>query len=159
MRRASRACVLRVRQRKNRAHASHQRRRVFSNTLKSFQHGLMVYSASAQTPEPAPNETNERTNERVRRRNDRAGEREFSDVRANGGRSSCNEIQPHWIHGTVSGVERPSLLAPTVAKGNLLRDPCQHRAQPRYILNSHIYPSPSGGKPRQNPKGRLRHTN
>ena len=24
----------------------------------------MVYSASAQTPEPAPNETNERTNER-----------------------------------------------------------------------------------------------
>ena len=37
-------------------------------------------------------------------------EREFSDVRANGGRSSCNEIQSHWIHGAVSGVERPSLL-------------------------------------------------
>ena len=37
-------------------------------------------------------------------------EKEFSDVRANGGRSSCNEIQPHWIHGVVSGVERPSFL-------------------------------------------------
>ena len=37
-------------------------------------------------------------------------EREFSDVRANGGRSSCNEIQPYWIYGAVSGVERPSLL-------------------------------------------------
>ena len=40
----------------------------------------------------------------------RKREREFSDVRANGGRISCNEIQPHWIHGAVSGVERPSLL-------------------------------------------------
>ena len=37
-------------------------------------------------------------------------EREFSDVRANGGRSSCNDIQPHWIHGAVSDVEGPSLL-------------------------------------------------
>ena len=68
----------------------------------------MVYSASAQTPEPAPNETNERTNacdgETIVR------ERELSNVRANGGRSSCNEIQPHWIHGAVSGVERFSLL-------------------------------------------------
>ena len=36
--------------------------------------------------------------------------RERENVRANGGRSSCNEIQPHWIHGVVSGVERPSLL-------------------------------------------------
>ena len=51
-----------------------------------------------------------RVKKRVRRRNDRAGERKFSDVRANGGRSSCNEIQPHWIHGAASGVERPSLL-------------------------------------------------
>ena len=51
-----------------------------------------------------------RVRKRVRRRNDRAGEREFSDVRANGGRSSCNEIQPHWIYGAVSGVERPRLL-------------------------------------------------
>ena len=51
-----------------------------------------------------------RVRKRVRRRNDRAGEREFNDVRANGGGSSCNEIQPHWIHGAVSGVERPSLL-------------------------------------------------
>ena len=46
----------------------------------------------------------------MRRRNDRAGDREFSDVRANDGRSCCNEILPHWIHGAVSGVERPSLL-------------------------------------------------
>ena len=49
-----------------------------------------------------------RVRKRVRWRNDRAGEREFSDVRANGGRSSCNVIQPHWIHGAVSGVERPT---------------------------------------------------
>ena len=40
----------------------------------------------------------------------REREREFSDVRANGGRTSCNEIQPHWIHGAVSDVELPSLL-------------------------------------------------
>ena len=46
----------------------------------------------------------------MRRRNDRGGERESRDVRANDGKSSCNEIQPHWIHGAVSGVERPSLL-------------------------------------------------
>ena len=51
-----------------------------------------------------------RVRKRVRRTNYRAGEREFSDVRANGGKSSCNEIQPHWIHGAVSGVERPILL-------------------------------------------------
>ena len=52
---------------------------MFSNTLKSFQHGLMVYSASAQTPEPAPNETNERTNARrlhqMRRTNERTNAR------------------------------------------------------------------------------------
>ena len=51
-----------------------------------------------------------RVRKRVRRRNDRAGGREYSDVRANGGRRSCNEIQPHWIHGAVSGAERPNLL-------------------------------------------------
>ena len=37
-------------------------------------------------------------------------EREFNDVKANGGRSSCNEIQPHWIHDVLSGIERLNLL-------------------------------------------------
>ena len=51
-----------------------------------------------------------RTNERTCDGETIGREREFSDVRANDERSYCNEIQPHWMHGAVSGVERPSLL-------------------------------------------------
>ena len=42
------------------------KRRLFSNTLKSFKHGLMAYSASAQTLQPVPNEKN-RTEQNIKR--------------------------------------------------------------------------------------------
>ena len=41
------------------------KRRLFSNTLKSFKHGLMAYSASAQTLQPVPNEKNRTEHKKI----------------------------------------------------------------------------------------------